>query len=138
MAVELVQIALAKIMQSPSYTLFILGNEEKKFAIYTEPHVGQNIQMNLTDSPKPRPFTHDLISSLFDTLSIRLIQIAIWERHEAVFKARLFLSQELPDSTRHIIEIDTRPSDALTLALSHNAPLYCRKDILDNAIPYTE
>jgi bifunctional DNase/RNase len=48
-------------LQSRAYTVIILGNETKKFAIYTDPHVGKNIQTYLTEEHKPRPFTHDLI-----------------------------------------------------------------------------
>ncbi|MCH9613980.1 MAG: hypothetical protein SP1CHLAM54_09890 [Chlamydiia bacterium] len=134
---EMIQIAFHKIMQSTAYTVFVLGTDEKQFAIYTEPHIGQNLQMRLTDSPRPRPYTHDLMSSLFTSLDVRIIQVVINHIDDTVYFARLFLEQE-KHRGKHIIEIDARPSDALTLALDANAPLFCTKEVLQKAIPLTD
>lgn len=134
---EMIQIAFQKIMQSTAYTVFVLGTDEKQFAIYTEPHIGQNLQMRLTDTPRLRPYTHDLIASLFDTLDIRIIQVVINRIEDTIYYARLFIEQKKPHG-KHIIEIDARPSDALTLALDANAPLFCTKDVLQMAIPITD
>ena len=46
---ELIPITFNKIMQSRSYTIIILGTAQKSFAIYTDPHVGKNIQTYLTE-----------------------------------------------------------------------------------------
>lgn len=131
---ELVQISFHKIMQSATYTVFVLGTEEKQFAIYTEPHIGQNLQMRLTNTPRLRPYTHDLISSLFSTLDIRVVQVVLNHIDEAVYFSRLFIEQSI-GKNKHIVEIDCRPSDALTLALEVGAPLFCTKEVLENAVP---
>lgn len=131
---ELIPIQFNKIMQSPSYTVFILGTEAKQFAIYTSPHVGVQIQMHLTDQIKPRPYTHDLMNSIFSGLNIELLHVVINDVQDTIYYARLFLEQEA-DGKKQIMEIDARPSDCLSLALENNVPIFCTKEVFDRVIP---
>jgi uncharacterized protein len=134
---EIVQLTFDKIMQTRSYTVIVLKGGEKKFAIYVEPQVGKILQMYLTDIEKPRPLTHDLISSIFKGFEITVKQVVINDVQDTIYYARLFLEQMRGD-IRHIIEIDGRPSDFITLALMHNAPVYCAKEVLEKVIPVIE
>lgn len=131
---ELVQLSFDKIMQTHSYTVIVLKHNETKFAIYVEPQVGKILQMYLTDIEKPRPLTHDLISSICKGLDIIVKQVVINDVQDTTYYARLFLEQ-MRGEIRHIVEIDGRPSDFITLALMHNAPVYCVKDVLEKVIP---
>lgn len=131
---HLIQLNFDKIMQTRSYTMIILGAGEKRFAIYTDPSIGRTLQLYLTGAEKPRPLTHDLIDSIFLGMDIRLKQVVIIDLQETVYFARIFLEQQQGDM-RRIIEIDSRPSDAITLALMQNAPVYCTQDVLDKTIP---
>ena len=135
MSTELVQIAFHKIMQTRAYTVIILGTDDKHFAIYTEPSIGRIIQMSLTDTPKPRPYTHDLMDMIFEGMNIRIKQIVITDIQDTVYFARLFLEQRMNDDTRHIVEVDARPSDCIALALSNGVPVYCTRDVLERAVP---
>ena len=137
MATELVPITFNKIMQSRSYTVIILGTDAKRFAIYTDPSVGRNIQTYLTEENKPRPFTHDFINAIFKGLEIKPLQIVITDIEDTIYFARLYLEQQLGDQ-KTILEIDARPSDCITLALLNNIPVFCRRDILDKAVPVEE
>ncbi|MCB1080290.1 MAG: bifunctional nuclease family protein [Chlamydiia bacterium] len=134
---ELIPIQFNKIMQSQSYTVFILGTQDKQFAIYTSPHVGQNIQMHLADQTKPRPYTHDLINAIFGGLDIKLLQVVITDVQDTLYFARLFVEQTI-DDCRKILEIDARPSDCLTLALENDIPIYCTKEVFDRSIGVEE
>ncbi|MBY0529431.1 MAG: DUF151 domain-containing protein [Rhabdochlamydiaceae bacterium] len=134
---ELVPITFNKIMQSRAYTVIILGTEEKRFAIYTAPEVGQNIQAYLTMENKPRPFTHDLINALLKGLNITPLQIVINDIEDTIYFARLFLEQTIGDQ-KIILEMDARPSDCITLALMNNIPVFCRKDIFEKTVAVTE
>ncbi|NGX27257.1 MAG: hypothetical protein K940chlam6_01190, partial [Chlamydiae bacterium] len=91
---ELVQIFFNKIMQSRAYTVIILGNEQKQFAIYTDPLVGRNLQILLTGEPHPRPYTHNLMASIFKGYDIRLKQIIINNIEDTIYFSRLFLEQD--------------------------------------------
>lgn len=134
---ELVQLSFDKIMQSRSYTVVVLGTKEKRFAIYTDPSIGRILQLYLTDTEKPRPLTHDLINMIFRGLDVRILQVVINDVQETIYYARLFLEQDRGD-IRHIIEIDARPSDCITLALINNAPVYCTHEVLEKTIAVEE
>ena len=131
---ELARIRFSKIMQTRAYTVVVVGNDDKQFAIYTEPRIGQMLQLYLSGGHNPRPLTHDLIGTLFDGLDIRIKQVVINDLEDTVYFGRLFIEQEL-DGLRHILEIDARPSDCLTLALLHDIPVYCTKEVLEKAVP---
>jgi len=131
---ELIPLSFDKIMQTRTYTVIILGAGEKKFPIYTEPSVGKNLQIYLTGNQKARPLTHDLISSLFKGMKIKIRQVVINDLQETTYFARLFLEQEV-EGILHIYEVDARPSDCITLALMHNAPVFCTHEVLDKTIP---
>lgn len=137
MTSELHQLAFDKIMQSRSYTVIVLKTKDVKFAIYVEPNVGKILQMYLTDQEKPRPWTHDLMYSVFRGLDIGVRQVVIHDLQDTTYFARLFLEQQR-GALRHIVEIDARPSDCIALALMQNAPIYCTKDVLDKVIPFIE
>lgn len=131
---ELIQLSFDKIMQTRSYTVVILGAEDKRFAIYTDPSIGKTLQIYLTGAEKPRPLTHDLIDLIFKGMNVRVKQIVINDIQDTIYYARLFLEQDLGD-TRHILEIDARPSDCITLALMNNAPVYCTREVLEKTVP---
>lgn len=134
---ELVLLSFDKIMQTRSYTVVILGAPEKRFAIYTDPSIGRTLQIYLTGADKPRPLTHDLMNSIFLGLGVKLLQVVINDIQDTVYYARLFLEQ-LVGGIRHIIEVDARPSDCITLALLNNIPVYCTKDVLEKTVPIEE
>ena len=130
---DLINVNFHKIMQSKFYTVFILSCLDKRFAIYTDPKVGQNIQTFLAEKPRPRPHTYDLINHLLKGLDIHLLQTVIYDVQDTVYFSRLFVEQQIDDK-KHLLEIDARPSDCLSLALMNNIPIFCKKDILDKII----
>lgn len=134
---ELIQLSFDKIMQTRSYTVIVLGAEDKRFAIYTDPSIGKTLQLFLTEVEKPRPLTHDLMDLIFEGMDIRVKQVVINDVQDTVYYARLFLEQERGD-IRHILEVDARPSDCITLALMNNAPVYCTREVLEKTIPVEE
>lgn len=134
---ELVPVTFYKIMQSRSYTVIILGTEAKKFAIYTEPVVGQTIQAHLSMEQKPRPLTHDLVNNLLKGFEITPLQVVITDIEDTIYFATLFLEQKINDHTV-ILEVDARPSDCITLALMNNIPFFCRKDIFEQTVAVEE
>ena len=137
MTTELVQLSFDKIMQTRSYTVIILAAREKRFAIYTEPSIGKMLQMYLTGVEKPRPLTHDLISMIFKGYDIRVKQVVINDLIDTVYYARLFLEHNEKE-VLHIVEVDARPSDCITLALMNNVPVFCTRDVLERTVHIEE
>ena len=134
---ELIQLNFDKIMQTRSYTVVILGTAEKRFAVYTDPQIGKTLQMFLTEADRTRPLTHDLIDKIFKVLDISVKQVVNNDDQDTIYFARLFLEQNIGEM-KHILEIDARPSDCLTLALMNNAPVYCTKEVLEKTIAVEE
>jgi uncharacterized protein len=134
MVEELIPISFHKLMQSHAYTVIVLGTEKKKFAIYTEPQVGRNLQLYLAQESRPRPYTHDLLMLIFKGFHIKILQIVITHLEDTLYFARLFLEQETAEQ-KVILEIDARPSDCIALTLLLQVPLFCRKEIFERAIP---
>lgn len=133
MLMELVQLSFDKIVQTRSYTMVVLGTPEKRFAIYVDPNVGRLLQTYLMGAERPRPLTHDLMDVILRGLDVRIKQVVINDFKDTVYFARLFLEQYV-GSIRHIIEVDARPSDCITLALMENVPLYCTRDVLERTL----
>lgn len=75
----------------------------------------------------PRPLTHDLLVNLIEGLGHRLAGVRITALHEGAFHAVLVLSSAAGDS----LEIDSRSSDAIALALRTGAPIDASEELLD-------
>ena len=131
---ELIQLSFDKIMQTRTYTVVVLGARGKRFAIYTEPNVGRILQTHLTGTANIRPLTHDLINNIFKGFDIKIMQVIINDVHDSIYFARIFLEHYVKD-VQHIIEIDSRPSDCIALALMNNIPVYCTRDVFEKTIP---
>ena len=134
---ELIPIKLHKFTQSRVHTAIILGTETKKFTIYTEPQVGKDLQIYLLNEKKPRPSSHDLIQRILDGYGITPLQVVIYEVHDTVYFAKLFLETE-KDGKKTILELDARPSDCILLSVLQKIPLYCKKEVLDKASNFEE
>ena len=73
----------------------------------------------------PRPMTHDLMKSLLDTVDAKVISVVVTDLKDNTYYAKIHLSYE--DSE---YSIDSRPSDAIALALRTSAPLFAREEVL--------
>ena len=100
-----------------------VGTDEKVFVIQVEPNMGAVIGMFLRETPKERPLTHDLITSIFNGFSITVERAIITDLKNATYFARLILQQE-NELGRKILEIDARPSDCLALITAQKRPLF--------------
>ncbi|ADN00995.1 bifunctional nuclease family protein [Spirochaeta thermophila] len=92
---------------------------EKVVPIFIGQLEAQSILIGLGNVPMPRPLTHDLILNLFRELGVELLKVEICDLREATFYARLVLSHE-----GKTLVIDSRPSDALALAVRMHCPVY--------------
>ncbi|MEC4688198.1 MAG: bifunctional nuclease family protein [Nitrospirota bacterium] len=73
----------------------------------------------------PRPMTHDLMKSILDAVHAKVISVVISDLKENTYYAKVHLSYE--DSE---YAIDSRPSDAIALALRTKAPIFANEDVL--------
>jgi uncharacterized protein len=87
----------------------------------------QAIALEIEGIKPPRPMTHDLLKSVIDALGFSISEITITELRDGTFFARIALDTPVND------EIDSRPSDAIALAVRYNAPIFVNEDVLNEA-----
>jgi bifunctional DNase/RNase len=90
------------------------------------------ILMKLQGTELPRPMTHDLMTSILDEMNAEVLKVTVTELKENTFYALLTLRVDSGE-----VEVDSRPSDALALAVRTNAPIYADDRLIeDNAIEF--
>lgn len=89
---------------------------------------GNAIKLCLDKTPFPRPMTHDLIKNIIDALSTTVNAVYITKMQDSTFYAKLSLKTDTQE-----IDIDSRPSDAIAIAIAirYNAPIYVDDTIID-------
>ena len=91
------------------------------------------ILMKLQGASTPRPMTHDLLSDVLGELDVECTRVAVTELRENTFYATI----SLRTNGRDTIEIDSRPSDALALAVRAGAPIFAADDVIaESAIEF--
>jgi len=88
----------------------------------------QAIALELEGIKTNRPMTHDLLFNMLQHYEVKLVEVVINDLHEGIFYARLVMEQE-----GIIHEIDSRPSDAVAIAVRFKAPMYVVEDVLEEA-----
>jgi uncharacterized protein len=86
------------------------------------------IAMRIQGMAPERPITHDLMSTTFGELGISVSRIVVTALSEEVFFARLHLQQNGRE-----VDVDSRPSDAIALAVRFECPIFVASDVLDRA-----
>ncbi len=88
-----------------------------------------SIAMALEGTDTPRPMTHDLISALLDATGLGVQQVLIHSLDESVFQASIFLTS----AGGQVIKLDSRPSDAVAIALRCKATIFVSREVLEKA-----
>jgi uncharacterized protein len=86
------------------------------------------ILMKLQGASTPRPLTHDLVSDMLEQLDAQVTRITVTELKENTFYASITLAQNGSE-----IEIDSRPSDAIALAVRAEAPIYANERVIEES-----
>jgi bifunctional DNase/RNase len=86
------------------------------------------IAIPMQNVPVSRPLTHDLLGGVIGQLGAKLTQVVINELADETFYAKLILDFE----GRHV-EVDSRPSDAIALAIRAKVPIFVEESVLDQA-----
>jgi bifunctional DNase/RNase len=86
------------------------------------------IAMQLEEVISPRPMTHDLLKNVIEGLQAQVTRVVITDLKENTFFATIHLDRDGRDFT-----IDSRPSDAMALALRASAPIFVERQVLDKS-----
>ena len=128
--IELEIIAIShSITQSQSYAV-VLGevNGSRRLPIVIGGFEAQAIAVALEKMNPSRPLTHDLMKNFLIAFGIDLHEVIINDLQEGVFYSKLVCSNE-----QDTIEIDSRTSDAIAMAVRFGCPIYTFENILQNA-----
>jgi bifunctional DNase/RNase len=128
--IELEIVALShSITQTHSYAV-VLGevNGLRRLPIVIGGFEAQAIAVALERMQPSRPLTHDLMKNFMYAFNVELMEIIINDLQEGIFYSKLVCVNE-----HDTIEIDSRTSDALALAVRFGCPIYTYENILENA-----
>ena len=126
-----VQTQVRAVLPTKEGCAVFLGNKEKVFIIYVDNNVGAAITMFMRGTPKERPLTHDLMANIMMALGAKVERVIINELRNATYFARLIISAENELQQRKIIEIDSRPSDCIAMAIQQKAAIFVSRDVWD-------
>ena len=101
---------------------------ERYLPIWIGPAEADAIRVKLEGATLPRPLTHDLLCSVIDALGATVNSIVVSDLKNDTFYAKVVL-----DVDGGQIEIDSRPSDAIALAVRVDVAIYAEESVLDRA-----
>src|SRR5918995_718559 len=86
------------------------------------------ILMKLQGASTPRPMTHDLLTEILSELDARVTRITVTELRENTFYAQVTVQLDGAE-----VEVDSRPSDAIALAIRAEAPIFAADQVIEES-----
>lgn len=102
---------------------------ERFLAIWIDSYMAEQITFALQEVEVARPMSHDLMRNLLQSLNARVIRVEVIELKSEVFYGNIVLETD----GGHEINIDSRPSDALALAVRTNVPILVSHQVMEEA-----
>ena len=101
---------------------------ERRFPIVIGIYEAAAIERRLKNIPMKRPQTHELLADTIEAMGGRLDSIVINDLREHTFFAKLVIARD-----DEMIEVDSRPSDAIALGIANDVPIYVEEHVLNDA-----
>lgn len=128
---ELIEVSIEGVFAAESQgnisRFVLLSDGERKLPILIGPYEAQAISLPLEGTQPDRPMSHDLVRNIMDRLEATLDRVVIDDLWNTIYYAKLYV--KLPKDEE--IEIDSRPSDAIALAVRFDAPIFVADGILE-------
>ena len=106
---------------------------ERYLPIWVGPYEAEAITVALQEVEMIRPLTHDLLKNVILSMGGQVEQVVVTELRDDVFYARIMV-----EAHGQKLEIDSRPSDALALAVRVRAPIFIDSTVMDKAAVHPE
>ena len=130
---EKIQVDILGLSTSPAsggaYALIlkeVSGN--RRLPIIIGAFEAQSIALEMEGIKPPRPLTHDLTKNIIDTLGVSVAEVIISELRDGTFYAKLSLEAAAVNR-----EVDSRPSDAIALAVRFGVPIFVTEKVMEEA-----
>ncbi len=121
-------VTLDPVSQMPIVVLKAKDNEEILLPIWIGIFEADSIVRQLQNIEPPRPMTYELTKSIIENMGARLEKVVISDLRDSTYYAELHLLQG-----NNLIVIDSRPSDAINLALRFDAPVFVEEEVLEKS-----
>lgn len=102
---------------------------DRFLAIWIDPYMAEQITFALQEVEVARPMSHDLLKQVLTQLNARLLRVEVVDLKNEVFFGNLVLETD----NGHTVNIDSRPSDALALAVRSNVPILVSRKVMEEA-----
>lgn len=126
----MIEMILARILireNSDQQVIFLKEKQgERSFPIIIGMFEAFEINRKITDIETPRPMTHDLVRNILSGLNAKLDRVVVDALKDATFYAKLIVRHN-----DHELSIDSRPSDAIALAVAEKVPIFVEDSVLD-------
>ncbi len=126
----MIQVKVAGLsLSNLGFVVLLRGEQDPRtLPIFIGGAEAQAIAVRLENLDIPRPLTHDLLKNLLDCLECRLKRVVVNNLENGTFFALLVLEHDGVEA-----EVDSRPSDAVALAIRCAAPIYVVQKVMDQA-----
>ncbi|MDH3944652.1 MAG: bifunctional nuclease family protein [Anaerolineae bacterium] len=101
---------------------------DRYLAIWIDPYMAEQITFALQEVEVQRPMTHDLIKNMLGSVDAQVLRVEVIELRGEVYYGNIVV-----DVNGDTLEIDSRPSDALALAVRTHVPILVSKEVMDAA-----
>ncbi|MEN3034039.1 MAG: bifunctional nuclease family protein, partial [Aquificaceae bacterium] len=121
-------VMLDPVSQMPIVVLRVKESDDEFLPIWIGPFEADSIVRHLQSVPSQRPMTYELTRSIIQTLGAKLQKVVISDLKDNTYFAELHVEHE----GKHLI-LDSRPSDAINLAIRFNAPVFANEHVLEKS-----
>lgn len=116
-------------LMSPQRVVVLRQTDVERFVpIWVGPYEAEAITVALQEIEMIRPLTHDLLKNLFGTFNAKVKRVEIVALREEIFFGNI-----VAEANGQEVNIDSRPSDAIALAVRAHVPIYVHQSVLDEA-----
>ena len=116
-------------LMSPQRVVVLRQTDAERFVpIWVGPYEAEAITVALQEIEMIRPLTHDLLKNLFGTFNAKVKRVEIVALREEIFFGNI-----VAETDGQEVNIDSRPSDAIALAVRAHVPIYIHQSVLDEA-----
>lgn len=103
-------------------------NAERYLPIWIGVYEAESITIALQEVEVARPLTHDLLRNVFNLLNARILRVEVVSLRDDTFYGNIIV-----ETDGRVIEVDSRPSDALAIAVRAHVPILVARSVMDTA-----
>ena len=121
-------VTLDPVSQMPIVVLKAKENEETLLPIWIGLFEADSIVRELQKIEPPRPMTYELLKNIIESLSGKVEKVVITDLRDSTYYAEIYITQGV-----NTIVVDSRPSDAINLAIRTGVPIFVNPEVLEKS-----